>query len=638
MTKEKLVAPENIRGRLDEYQLEATEAPLGNTCVFAVAGSGKTTLMTHRIANLIYHGVPEHQILLVTFTNQAAQEMKERVIKVLDKENILVTSGTFHSIANTFLKKFEYPRKQILDQDDALSLFKKAYSLSIKKEDVPEAAKKLLSYKNMFNILSSTINHHKSLTEWLKTNYGPGATVHQKTFEKVFKKYKELKEQSNTRDFDDLIVDVYKLLKDNPVARKKLTDQYQHILVDEYQDVNWLQYNFLKLMNAHDNIFVCGDGAQSIYAFRGSRPEYIENFEKDFKDTQTYFLKKNYRSRPNILKAAENSINFNEFNHEIELIPFKSDLGNNVITLINEENQYDEARKIASIINSDHMPHEYDEIAILVRANYHTAPFERAFTEIGIPYKLIGVMSFYERAHIKDLISLLQFALNKYNLVAFDRVINLFPKIGPVTANTLYSALKDEFSFDFRKMLTKYSFRKDEHEEAIAILEKALRFSTPEDICNVFIDSFYDDYLEEKHPEDFKSRREDVRIFTGNSNKENLEDFLDELALFKSEGEETEEDKSKVTIMTVHKSKGKEWDFVFLPGLNNINYPIKQDLYSYYLNTDEVKAERNLFYVACTRAREHLYLSYNDIMLYGRNEEDILPSPFLTEALKHKKA
>lgn len=638
---DKLTAPSEIAWKLDEYQLAATEAPLGNTCVFAVAGSGKTTLLTHRVANLIYHGIPEYQILLVTFTNQAAKEMTERIHKVLDKDNVAITSGTFHSIANTFLKYFDGKRIQILDQDDALALFKKSYD-SIVPIDIDEQFSKYLTYKKLFYFLSGSINHHEELIHHIvKTNGFNGYEKYSSIIHKVIDDYKEKKKESNLRDFDDLLVDVYNLLLNHPEARKKLTDKYQYIFVDEYQDVNWLQYNFLKLMNVNNNMFVVGDRAQCIYQFRGSKDEYMDTFETDYENVQTYFLKKNYRSRPGILKAAENTINFNQFKYNIELEPFKEPIPDDPsLNMFAAENQYDEANEIIWQIQRGFSHDEYEDIAILVRANYQTKLFEQELTSRGMPFRVVGVLGFYQRAHIKVLVALLTFMQNKKNQIAFSKIITLFPTIGEITGNNLYEALKNDYNFDFGLMMDDYSFKNKNQKFAMNLLRYIAEETQADEMISLFMENFYEDYLVSEYEDGF-DRVEDANALIRQSEQFDLDDFLENINLYNTDENPEEDDEPKITLMTVHKAKGKEWKYVYLPSLVFDSFPMKASPDDYILNIDKIKAERNLFYVACTRAKEQLYMSYYEIAKInsskGIYEIPQRVSPYVIEAIEHRK-
>lgn len=633
--EKELKAPKEIAWKLDEYQLKATEAPLGNTCVFAVAGSGKTTLLTHRVANLIYHGIPEREILLVTFTNQAAKEMTERISKVLRKEKSFITSGTFHSIANLFLRKFDEKRKQILDEDDAIEVIKNSYNKIIDKDDI--YFRKNIPHKKIKNMLSYSINHHIDLDEVAKKKLGRDINVdYINKINKVINQYSIDKANSNLRDFDDLLVDVYLLLKDNPLARKYLTDTYKYIFVDEYQDINWLQYQFLKLMNINNNMFVIGDRAQCIYKFRGSKDEYIEKFDKDFKDVKTYFLQKNYRSVPTILKVAENAINYNKYRYPVKLIPNKEVTLSSVF-LDEHANQYEEANNIVWQIQNSISTDEYDQVAILVRANYLTKLFEQELVNRGIPYKVVGALSFYKRAHIKILISLLQFLNNKSNQVAFEKIVTLVDGVGEVTANELYSALKYNYGLSLEDMLRDYNFKKENHKDFISLLVELSDYSTVSTLIELFMKKFFSEYLDKYYEEDAKDRKADITALIEQSDEFEPEEFLDNVSLYYEEPEE-KEDTKKVTIMTMHKSKGKEWDYVFLPSLVENIMPMMVSQTDILLNNDDMKSERNLYYVACTRAREKLFLSFfNEFKSFDKKGRVIYKPAFMSMFIKESK-
>ena len=339
----------------------------------------------------------------------------------------------------------------------------------------------------------------------------------------------------------------------------------------------------------------------------------------------------------------ERLINFNEFKYPVELIPYKEDTNEEIIFLTEEENQYNEASNIAWRVQNEFMLHEYEKIAILVRANYQTRVFEQEFVKRDIPFRLVGVFSFFERAHIKVLISLLQFVDNRKNSVAFDKVARLFPSIGEVTARNLYNALALDYDFDLYKMLSSYAFRNKNQRYLIEVLAEATETNSVEDACTTFMDKFYEEYIIKEYDEDHFERLADVKEFIGQAKEDDIFTFLSMIALFKSEkDEQDEENEPKITVMTIHKAKGKEWDYVFLPGLISYNLPMRSGYIDYVQNTEEVKAERNLFYVACTRAREKLFLSFfKKQIFYSKNmkrETEAKPSPFLREAIKKEKS
>ena len=808
---EKLKAPEEIAWKLDEYQLEATESPLGNTCVFAVAGSGKTTLLTHRVANLIYHGVPEDEILLLTFTNQAAKEMTERIHKVLNKSQIYITSGTFHSVAHSFLKRFDDNKKQILDQDDALILFKKSYD-EVVPDNIDEKFKKYLGYKRLYAMLSGSINHHEDLMYHItQTNNLYYFDKYKSIILGVIDNYKKRKEDGNLRDFDDLIVDVYELLRDNEYARNRLTKRYKYIFVDEYQDVNWLQYNFLKLMNANNNLFVVGDRAQCvlpgtlittavgdipvekvnenflvasgcsnslidysnpdkvfrryyngpiieittqkgytlkttddhkmlvsnyikasidndanipnledyynaekeklnlikdhnpfeevpaylltqgmivpifngqkletdkvkeikvseykgyvydisiptyrnfiangivthncIYQFRGSKDEYMDTFETDYPDVRTYFLKKNYRSRPEILKLAENTINFNKFKYNIDLIPYKASSCQPTTFINSYETQYEEAGEVANTISLSFNKEDYEDIVLLLRANFQTKLFEQEFMNHGIPYRVIGALNFYQRAHIKTLTALLTFMQNKKNEVAFSKIVKLFPGIGEKSEEELFKTLSETYDYELGKMLYHHSFRSKQQEKTIDVLYAISEQTKADTMIEIFMEYFYEDYIRNEY-DDYEDRLMDVDALIRQSKEFEIDEFLDNINLYNVEENPEEDDEPKVTIMTIHKSKGKEWKYVFIPSVVEDKIPMKTFPSDYFANTSAIKAERNLFYVACTRAKEKLYLTYYEKTQFnnsknGTKSMNVNVSPFLIEAIENRKA
>lgn len=965
-------APIEIANKLDEYQLKACEAPLGNTSVFAVAGSGKTTLLTYRVANFIHHGIPENEILLVTFTNQAAEEMKTRICKVLNREDIKITSGTFHSIAALILNQVDTRKHQIIDDDDAFLLFKDIYNDHTKeKNDFNKKFKEDCKYKQVFSVMSFAINHFCSYEEAYKHHFGGINVQKLDKMKEIIQDYKKMKRRMKVRDFDDLILDIYVLFKNNESVRDFYANKFKYIFVDEYQDVNYLQYHFLKFLNKHNNMFVIGDRAQCIvegelvltdsgykkveevteidllasgigrgkidffptnkilktkcndkiikvttnlgyslkttlnhiflaqtpipnkyvvylmyksgygfrigrskdnkstsrvrngyekrmwdeqadkiwilntydslneaawwelyysskygiptycfiknsssfllsqndikqlfnatdslekgfillnnlsldfdaphydnskatniqlgyfvsnnsrnskntseicfntvdkdlnnqleyhldikssikinqskvkyyngrknscdatklesllndlkqsnlpqkyplafsekfkfinneqgfkpilaknlrkgmiipvfsgsevvidcienieiidfdgyvydfsipqtrnfisngiithnciYQFRGSKDEYMESFEVDYPDVKTYFLKNNYRSRPEILNVAEVSINKNNFKHPVELIPYKESTVNDGAFLTAYDTNIEEVEDIVNIISESFTPDNYEQVVILVRNNMMSKIFEQQLSTRGVPCRIVGSISFYKRTQVKLCINLLQFLENTSNVISFNQIATLFDKLGKVSAMSLHNILISAYNGDISKMYSEFKFKKETHKELFKLLNTVNKADKTYLKITTFVDKFLGKYLKDKFESDYKDRIADTDLLASQAMIfDKVEDFLSVVTLNDKDLSE-EDDTPKVTIMTMHKSKGKEWDYVFLPNITEGILPSRVSALDILKNEKNVQNERNLFYVACTRAREKLFISYH---------------------------
>lgn len=611
-----------IHDELDDQQLKAVESPLGNTCVFAIAGSGKTRVLTYRVANLIDNGYKESEMMLLTFTNKAADEMTDRIKVILNKDKLNLISGTFHSVASSFLREYAKeigynrnfkiitPGIQKALIESCRNEYLEKYMSGFNNEEFPS--------KNVIaDIYSGAINHDLTFREYIKQYYSYYRNDTPDGIILILKDYVERKNKDNLMDFDDLLLNFMDLLS-IPSVRKKICKKYKYIFVDEYQDINWMQYQILEYLNQNNTMFVIGDSKQCIYQFRGSRPEYIDIFKNTHKYVFDFSLTYNYRSTPEILKMAEDVISHNDYQNKTKILTKNPEAELPLIIGCNTEIQ--EVQEMINIIKDKKF--DLNETAILVRRGAQVAIIEQLLKKEGIPYNLIGNVSMYESEHIQDIIAFLQLIDDKSNEAAFYRTIRLFSGIGATYADSLYKKLKIN-KFDYQLTLTLTSGRQN---YALSVLNRIITYPY-KDISHMvqyIINTFYQKYAQNKYP-DYEDRMEDVRYFLIQAKDyDDITNFLDDVITTKKEDKRKQ--KNCLTVITMHKAKGLEWDNVFIPFVDKGEYPRCKDK-EFLQNTENVKNERNLFYVAITRAKKNLYLSYS---LYY-TDKPAGPSPFLEE-------
>ncbi|WP_180953835.1 ATP-dependent helicase [Bacillus sp. M6-12] len=615
---------------LDDEQIEAVMMEYRNTLVKANAGAGKTRVLTSRVAYLLASGIPQHEIMLLTFTNKASREMLERVQAMLGGRKIRISGGTFHKIGGIFLRKYAdslgYKSNfTILDVDDAKSLIeeiRKPYlkEHGLKKSEFPEK-------KIIYHYGSSAINKNMSL-DWINAEENRFAPHILWGIEEILREYEKRKKEANAMDFDDMIVNFGKLL-DIPDVRKEISSQYKYILVDEYQDINHIQNKIIKGLNkGNNNLFVVGDANQAIYSWRGSDVSYIEGFHRQYLNAETLYITHNYRSDGEILKLAEHSINHN-YEGKSKKTKINAFLpSENKPTLFKTQDDFKQAEYIAEQIHRyTRKGVAYEDMAILLRTNFLTRVLEKVLRQHGIPYKLLAGFSFFERKHVKDILAFLRFVENPKDETAFIRMAGLFDGLGEKTVEKLFAGFKGAgYEVEGLKKLKVTKRAKEGLDTMIAILEGIMNpFMTIEGMISHIVKEYYDAYLK-RTEDDYNERKNDLEYLYETANGyDKLTDFLSEMIL--DEVVQEEQGDNVVTITTVHKSKGLEWDCVFLPYLNDAIFPSGRSM-----NQPEgIEEERRLFYVAVTRARKHLHMSY--IEWQSMSYKPMYPSMFLQELL-----
>lgn len=612
---------------LNDKQLEAIKSIEGPLLVLAGAGSGKTRVLTTRIAYLISEiGINPYNILAITFTNKAAKEMKDRVINMLGSISRNIQISTFHSFGVTILRenceKLGYKENfTILDSDDVLTVIKKILKeLNLDpKEYNPKAIRNQISgAKN--GILSPS-----EYERYANTDFEKKVTL-------VYEKYEKKLKTNNSVDFDDLLLLPINLFRMYPEVLKKYQERFEYILIDEYQDTNEAQYLLVKMLSAkHKNICVVGDESQSIYSFRGSNYRNILNFERDYKNCKTVLLEQNYRSTSNILNAANDVIKNNKQRKDKNLWTENGD--GDKITYHRSLDEKDEAyytmTEIKKLIDSGV---SRDKIAVLYRTNAQSRTMEEALLRENIPYKVIGSFYFYNRKEIKDLISYLKLIYNPSDDISLMRTINT-PKrgIGDKTvadlsdkANlygiSMFEAIDSGKPLEFKKVIEELIKEKD-NLSLTELVDLVLNKSGMKE--ELIKEKTIESEIRLENLEEFKSI---TRNFEENVGIVSLEEFLLEISLV-ADMNEHKNDVDVVTLMTVHSAKGLEFDYVFIIGLEEGIFPHTSSL----LSSDELEEERRLCYVAITRAKTKLWLvNAMGRMLYGNTNANP-PSRFIGE-------
>ncbi len=609
---------------LNEQQKNAVMHINGPSLVVAGAGSGKTKVLTTRIAYLIDNGIYSGNILAITFTNKAAKEMKERINKLV-KENYAFV-GTFHSfglriIKENYLTLGLAKNFTIIDADDVLGIIKKILKdLGYSPKEIAPAY-----VKNRISFIKNEMMSDSDITKYFLSDA-------EKIAAKVYFEYEAILRKNNTVDFDDLLKLPVELFLNNSQILDYYQEKYKYILIDEYQDTNEVQYKLVKLLGMkYRNVFVVGDQNQAIYGFRQANYKNIVNFEKDYKDAKVFVLSQNYRSTTTILNAANSVIKNNIEKKEVNLF---SELGAGVkLKYLRSNNGIEEANLVVNEIkNLLDMGYQKQDIAIFYRTNAQSRVYEEAMIKNSLPYKVVGSFYFYKRKEVKDLISYLRLIVNSNDDIALKRVINE-PKrgIGIKTITSLEEIAKRQ-NISMYDAIT--SGKEKDFKDTIENLkELATNISLTELIDKVLeLSGMKDAYLNEKTLEselridnlmEFRSITENYQNVTGSVN---LEDFLDEISLI-ADITDHKEESDAITLMTFHSAKGLEFKVVFMVGMEEGIMP--------HINAfDEEKGieeERRLCYVGITRAKERLYLTNAKMrMLYGEEHMNP-PSRFISE-------
>ncbi|MBI4599123.1 ATP-dependent helicase [Candidatus Uhrbacteria bacterium] len=632
----------DYRAELNTEQLDVVLNGDGPCLVLAGAGSGKTRTITYRVAYLVENGVPPDQILLLTFTNKAAKEMLSRVEGLLAKAGGSgslpgnVWGGTFHSVANRLLRMYAsrvgYSSDfTILDQEDAKDLLK----LCVKESGVDPKARRFPSPAALHSLISYQRNAGKTLRDVVERR-SAGFFDQLPAIEQIAERYGTRKRASNAMDFDDLLLLLRELLTTHDDMRERLATQFRYVLVDEYQDTNVVQADIVRLLaSVHGNLLVVGDDAQSIYSFRAAEIQNILGFPDRFPGARTFRLTTNYRSTPEILHLANAVIRKNASRFEKDLTAVRAPFEKPNLVLAGTAQQ--EARYIAEqVLALRDAGTPLAEIAVLFRASFLSQPLEFELMKRDVPYDYRGGMKFFERAHVKDVVSHLRAFANPRDEMAWLRVLSLQPGIGAATASRLLEHVRSCGSLEAALAVhVDAGSRAEQGWQCCRVTFEAMRacHPSPADLIRTVVARGYAESLEAEYP-DFRDRLDDLEQFAVFAETSpDLKAFLDEVCLAESFGalrsKGAQADGERMVLSTIHQAKGLEWDAVFLMGLTDRAFPHPRALEE----EGGIEEERRLFYVASTRARRQLFLTYPvmsgfDTLMVGQ------PSPFVQELPK----
>lgn len=605
---------------LNNEQLQVVLQGNGPCLVLAGAGSGKTRAITYRVAYLLEKGIDPASILLLTFTNKAAREMLHRVA-LLTADNVkLPWSGTFHHIAYRILKQYApllgYTNTfNILDSEDSRDMVK----LCIASEGVDRSNKRFPSPAVVNSLLSFARNSERTLVDVLEEKY-PQWIDFADALSRIAENYSKRKRENNVMDFDDLLVNLFLLLSSSEQVRKKYATQFRYILVDEYQDTNKIQASIIRLFaHVHHNVVVVGDDAQSIYSFRAADIANILDFEHEYPDVKIFRLETNYRSTPDILGVANEVIAQNIHQYKKELRSIRESFTKPEVHAFVDARE--EAKFIADrILELSEEGVVLSEIAVLFRAAFHSQSLEIELTRRQIPYDYRGGVRFFERAHVKDVLAYVRVYANRGDATAWMRVLTMQTGIGPAGATQIIeivrglsinepldhvgSILSARGQLGWGEFLRVWN-------ELVAAKERG-----PGEMIRGILASPYKEYLEAEYP-DYRERMQDIEQlalfadqYISPDGESRLSDFLAEASLQENYSgkiaKNTEENQEKIVLSTIHQAKGLEWEAVFILHVAAGQFPSERSM----RESQGIEEERRLFYVAITRAKKFLYLSY----------------------------
>lgn len=636
-------APIDFRSELNDEQYAAVTAEPGPNLVLAGAGSGKTRTLTYRVAYLLHQGVQPGEILLLTFTNKAASEMLERVEDLTGISRRQLWGGTFHSIAQRILRvhgeKIGIKRHYtIIDESEAETLLKNAIQKIdpkfIKTKHYPKP-------KYLANRISFARNTRTTVRQLAEDEF-PFLEGLAEKIAAIFETYQKMKLEQQVTDYDDLLEHLLKLLREHPDIAALYQERFKHILVDEFQDTNRLQSEIVDAIAVHHQIMAVGDDAQCIYTWRGADFENIMRFNERHPETTLHKIETNYRSTPQILNLA-NAVLGNQpagQGYHKELRPVKADADKPYFVPVMDTRAQAGfiLQRISALLDEGR---NLSDIAVLYRAHYHAMELQMELTRHNIDYQITSGVRFFEQAHIKDFTAQLRFASNPADLAAFMRVTTLLPKIGPKSAERIHNftrQLAEKNQQNFCHALTDPEVLKkvpaDAREQWPSLAQtlheiaSAMTESSPDALVQLGLDGWYGTYIRELYP-NWTEREDDLQSLISFAKRyQTMEELLAQLVLLASESNERspEEQKHCLRLTTIHQSKGLEFPVVFVIGLADGLFPIQRTI-----DEGDVEEERRLFYVAVTRARDELYLSYPLLNQKGNSVMRLNPSRFVQE-------
>jgi DNA helicase-2/ATP-dependent DNA helicase PcrA len=627
---------------LNEQQLAAVTAASGPLLVIAGAGSGKTRTLTYRVAYLLENGIDPRNILLLTFTNKAAREMLNRVANLLPMDSSGIWGGTFHSVGNRILRRHGSALGYsggftIMDREDQKDLI----DVVVASAGIDSKAIRFPKSDVLAEIFSFVVNTEKPLEELLGEKFPYFLPLFDRIKE-VHDRYEKKKKATNSMDFDDLLEKTLSMFHQHERIAEFYRRQFQFVLVDEYQDTNKIQADLVDLLaRDHRKVMVVGDDAQSIYSWRGANFQNILEFPKRYPDAQVFKIEMNYRSVPEILEVANAAIaaNVQQFRKHLSATR-ESNAVKPALVALNDGSEQAQfvAQRILELRDENV---DLRDIAVLYRAHYHAIELQLELSRRGIPYQITSGIRFFEQAHIKDVTSFIRFVANPRDEVAFKRMVKLLPGIGNRSADNLWREWEvgvSDSGYNFGEQLLAMnvpSKSKKHWTQLTHTLDEIApggQPNPPSEMITSIVEAIYDDYAKMNFT-NYELRREDLNQLAVFSRQfKDVNDFLAQLALISNVDAEAAPnqaaDKEAVNLSTVHQAKGLEFHSVFVIWLTDGMFPSSRSLDT----RDALEEERRLFYVAVTRARDELYLTYPQMRLSG-GYGDVFqrPSRFLQE-------
>ena len=642
-------AQHDYAAELNEEQYAAVTTAARHALVIAGAGSGKTRTLTYRVAWLLEHGVPAWRILLLTFTNKAAREMLERVTQLTGTAAGQLWGGTFHSIANRLLRRHAErlgyrPGFTIFDSDD-----QKALMRALVKQHVGKVSKtdRFPKPELLLSLHSLAVNTGRTWTEVLKDEYAY-LVKHETVISAIFADYAARKLAQNAMDFDDLLVNLLRLLKEHADIRGDLQERFAHILVDEYQDTNTPQDEIIALLagGEHSSLMAVGDDAQSIYSWRGADVRHILHFERAYADAEVFRITTNYRSVPEILALSNAAIAQNENRIEKDLRPARRSQKFLPAVVPAPDNRTEAqfvARRIDELMDGG-IPGK--DIAVLYRAHFHSTDVQMELARAHIPFRITSGLRFFEQAHVKDVVAFLRLIANPRDEVAFRRIAATFPRVGEATAGKLWQGwlaavepwlaahpestrLTEPHSKVLEKVAVPAAARPS-WGGFLALLD-SLHPETGELLPPEMVHAVQEYLMPYQHNyyENYEERAEDIAQLARTVGDEgDLDAFLAQVALLSEVDNDAAADDDCVTLSTIHQAKGLEWKYVFVIFLAEGQFPHRRVIEAG--DVEGMEEETRLFYVAVTRAQDQLYLSFPRYNGRSYDVQYCPPSRFLT--------
>ncbi len=617
---------------LNPAQYEAVMHNNGAALVVAGAGTGKTRTLVYRVARLVEDGVPPDSILLLTFTRKAAGEALRRASVLLDGRCEKVSGGTFHSFALSVLRKFSKfvgfePNFNVIDSGDSkdvIQLLRTRLKLDKSKRIFPRK-------ETLGAIFNLSVNRGESIEQVLLDNY-PHFHKDLDKIKELFDNYAAYKKSYNLMDYDDLLLNLHKLLIENKKVKAELAERFKYVMIDEYQDTNKLQHEIaVNLGGKHENVMAVGDDAQSVYSFRGAEFKNIIDFPKSFEKCVIFKIEENYRSSSPILKLSNEIVKSALFKYEKEL--FTRKVSGDKPALISAKDERQQSQFVVQQVlelREEGIPLE--DIAVLARSGFLTFDLEIELNKANVPYQKFGGMKFVETAHIKDLLAYFKIANNPFDALSWNRALLLIDGVGPRTAQKMVDMIAGE------KIRPREAFKRGNIVRGREGIEKLLQII--EDISTTrltiaekaeLLSNYYKPIMKSKY-DDWSKRQKDVDMFVAIADRYGkIDEFLNEMAVeppieSASDLEPESKEEEFLTLSTIHSAKGLEWKAVFLIWALDGRFPSAKSVET----QDSLEEERRLFYVACTRAKDFLFISY-PTNIYDKFEGIVLskPSQFL---------